>query len=142
MPFVKYCESNGKGIFILVRTSNPSATEFQGGDFEMSRKIAEKIEEWNVTTQSAKNMFSSVGAVIGATIEPDFLKFFREEMPHAWFLCPGVGAQGGSLEAVKTVQRNGLGVIIPVSRSILYASTESNFATKAREEMLKLKSII
>ena len=132
-PFVERCEKNGRGIFVLVRTSNPSALEFQGGEYEMSRKIAEKVEEWNITTQSADNMLSSVGAVIGATIDPAFLKFFREEMPHAWFLCPGVGAQGGSIQAVKDVQVNGLGVLVPVSRSVLYASMEANFAEAGRE---------
>lgn len=139
-PFVERCEKNGRGIFVLVRMSNPSAVEFQGGEYEMSRKIAEKVEEWNVTTQSAENMLSSVGAVIGATIEPKFLKFFREEMPHAWFLCPGVGAQGGSIEAVKDVQVNGLGVLVPVSRAVLYASSGEDFAQAGRavlEEQLK-----
>ena len=139
-PFVKRCEEYGRGIFVLVRTSNPSAQEFQGGQYEMSRKIAEKVEEWNITTQSADTMLSSVGAVIGATIEPEFLKFFREEMPHAWFLCPGVGAQGGSIDAVKDVQVDGLGVLVPVSRAVLYASDERDFAEAGRDvlqEMLK-----
>ncbi len=138
LPFVKYCETDGKGIFVLVRTSNPSALEFQGGEAEISLRIAEKVEEWNVTTQSEKNMLSSVGAVIGATIEPEFLKFFREEMPHAWFLCPGVGAQGGSIDAVKDTQVDGLGVIIPVSRSVLYASDGKDYAKAARVEMENL----
>ena len=139
-PFVKRCEENGRGIFVLVRTSNPSAIEFQGGEYEMSRKIAEKVEEWNMTTQSSDTMLSSVGAVIGATIEPEFLKFFREEMPHSWFLCPGVGAQGGSIDAVKNVQVDGLGVLVPVSRAVLYASDERDFAEAGRDvlqEMLK-----
>ena len=85
-----------------------------------------------MTTQSADNMLASVGAVIGATIDPDFLKFFREEMPHAWFLCPGVGAQGGSIDAVKAVQVDGLGVLVPVSRSVLYAGSEADFAEQGR----------
>ncbi len=140
LPFVERCEKNGRGIFVLVRMSNPSAVEFQGGEFEMSRKIAEKVEEWNVSTQSPNNMLASVGAVIGATIEPEFLKFFREEMPHAWFLCPGVGAQGGSISAVKAVQVDGLGVIVPVSRAVLYASSGEDFAQAGRavlEEQIK-----
>jgi len=132
IPFLKRCEENGRGIFVLVRTSNPSAMEFQGGEYEMSRKIAEKIEEWNMTTQSTDNMLASVGAVIGATIEPELLKFFREEMPHAWFLCPGVGAQGGSIDAVKSVQVDGLGVLVPVSRSVLYAGSEADFSEQGR----------
>ncbi len=137
-PFVERCEKNGRGIFVLVRTSNPSAQEFQGGEYEMSRKIAEKVEEWNITTQSADNMLSSVGAVIGATIEPEFLRFFREEMPHAWFLCPGVGAQGGSIDAVKDVQVDGLGVLVPVSRAVLYASDDKDFAEAGRAVLQEL----
>ncbi len=137
-PFVERCEKNGRGIFVLVRTSNPSAQEFQGGEYEMSRKIAEKVEEWNMTTQSVDTMLASVGAVIGATIEPEFLKFFREEMPHAWFLCPGVGAQGGSIDAVKDVQVDGLGVLVPVSRAVLYASDDKDFAEAGRAVLQNL----
>jgi len=138
MPFVKNCEKNGRGIFVLVRTSNPSALEFQGGEAEISLRIAEKIEEWNLTTQSEKNNFSAIGAVIGATVPEKMLGFFREEMPHAWFLCPGVGAQGGSMDEVLGARRNGLGVLIPVSRSVLYASTGDDFKEAARKEMQKL----
>lgn len=137
-PFVKACEEHGKGIFVLVRTSNPSAVEFQGGESEVSLKIAEKIEEWNITTQSEKNNFASIGAVIGATIDPKFLAFFREEMPHAWFLCPGVGAQGGDMKVVLNVRRDGLGVLIPVSRSILYASNGTDYKEAAETEMKSL----
>ena len=138
LPFIRYCEEDGKGIFVLVRTSNPSAVEFQGGEAEISLRIAEMVEAWNVTTQSPKNMFSSVGAVIGATIEPEFMAFFREEMPHTWFLCPGVGAQGGDMDSVKAVQTNGIGVIVPVSRSVLYASSGKDYAKAARVEMENL----
>jgi orotidine-5'-phosphate decarboxylase len=137
-PFLEKCETNGKGVFVLVRTSNPSAQEFQGGDSELSVRIAEKIEEWNITTQSPVNNFSSVGAVIGATVPEGMLGFFREEMPHAWFLCPGVGAQGGSMAEVLKVRKDGIGVLIPVSRSVLYASREDDYISAARKEMQKL----
>lgn len=138
LPFIKYCEEKGKGIFVLVRTSNPSAMEFQGGEGELSVRIAEKVEEWNITTQSAKNNFSSVGAVLGATLPEGMLPFFREEMPHAWFLCPGVGAQGGSMEEVLKCRKHGLGVLVPVSRSVLYASSGDDYIKAAREEMQKM----
>ncbi|MCF7905869.1 orotidine-5'-phosphate decarboxylase [Candidatus Gracilibacteria bacterium] len=137
-PFVVRCEKDGRGIFVLVRTSNPSAQEFQGGEGELSVRIAEKIEEWNITTQSPKNQFASIGAVLGATLPDGMLKFFREEMPHAWLLCPGVGAQGGSMNEVLSVRKNGIGVLIPVSRSVLYASSGEDFAEAAREEMQAL----
>ncbi len=137
-PLIDKCEKNDRGLFVLVRTSNPSAQEFQGGEAEISLRIAEKVEEWNITTQSPENQFASIGAVIGATVPEKLLAFFREEMPHAWFLCPGVGAQGGSMEEVLAVRKNGIGVLIPVSRSVLYASTGEDFKEVARKEMQKM----
>lgn len=137
LPFVKKCEENDKGLFVLVRTSNPSALEFQGGKAEISLRIAEKVQEWNISTQSPKNMFSSVGAVIGSTIDPKLMKFFREEMPNAWFLCPGVGAQGGDMKSVLDTEEGGMGVIIPIGRSVLYASNGNDYPAKAREKMLE-----
>jgi orotidine-5'-phosphate decarboxylase len=123
----------------LLRTSNPSAEEFQGGKAEISLRIAEKIDEWNVTTQSPNNFYSAVGAVIGATVDPKLLQFFRDELPNTWFLCPGVGAQGASLEEVLAVRdERGLGLVIPVSRSVLYAGNGEDYALKAREVMLQL----
>jgi orotidine-5'-phosphate decarboxylase len=112
--------------------------EFQGGENEVSLLIAEKIEEWNITTQSPKNMFASVGAVIGATVPEQMLGFFREEMPHAWFLCPGVGAQGGDMEEVLSVRKDGIGVIIPVSRSVLFASSDNDYREAAVDAMMEL----
>jgi len=138
LPFVKKCEENGRGIFVLVRTSNPSAVEFQAGDKEISLRVAEKIGEWDVTTQSEKNFFSSVGAVIGATLDPELIKFFRDELPLAWFLCPGVGAQGGDLASVLAVRKNGIGVLIPMSRSILYAGNGKDYAQKSAEVMMEM----
>ena len=99
---------------------------------EVSIIIAEKVEEWNISTQSEKNQLSAVGAVVGAT-NPDALKFFREEMPHAWILAPGVGAQGGEMKDVLAIRKDGLGLLIPVSRAVLYASNGKDYAEKARE---------
>jgi orotidine-5'-phosphate decarboxylase len=138
LPFVKKCEKNGRGVFILVRTSNPSADEFQAGEQELSLRIAEKIGEWDLSTQSEKNFFSAIGAVIGATLNPELIKFFREELPQTWFLCPGVGAQGGNLESVLAVRKNGIGVLVPLSRSILYAGNGKDFAQKSAEAMMEV----
>lgn len=137
LPFVKRCEEKNRGIFVLVRTSNPSALEFQGGEGEISVRIAEKIQEWNMTTQSPQNMFSGVGAVLGATLDPELLKFFREEMPNAWFLCPGVGPQGGDMKAVLALRENNIGVLVPIGRAVLYAGEGADFAEKAREKMVE-----
>ncbi len=132
-PFVKLCEKNNRGIFVLVKTSNPSANEFQEN---ISDKVALSVEKWGESTRS-ENGFSSIGAVVGATNGAD-LKHFRNLMPHTWILAPGIGAQGGSMSDVLNAQTNGLGVIIPVSRSVLYASNEDDFAEKAGEEMKRL----
>ena len=138
LPFVQQCEENGRGIFVLVRMSNPSAVEFQGGQRELCTDIANKVEEWGLTTRSEANFFSSVGAVIGATIPEGMLTFFREEMPCTWFLTPGVGAQGGSMDSVMAVRQNGLGIVIPVSRAVLYASEEKDFITAGKEVLRDL----
>ena len=136
-PFVKACEKNDRGIFVLVRTSNPSSEEFQGGKKELSIAIAEKVEEWNITTQSEQNQLASIGAVVGATLE-GALSFFREEMPHAWILAPGVGAQGGSLEEALKIRQDGLGLLIPVSRAVLYAGDGKDFLEKSRLALMEL----
>ncbi len=135
-PFIDVCEKNKRGIFVWVHASNPSFEEIQAKT-EISIALAEKVEEWNLTSQSEKNNLSAVGAVIGAT-NAEALKFFREEMPHAWFLCPGVGAQGGNIEDVLKVRKDGIGVLIPVGRSILYAGDGKDFAQKSAKVMGEL----
>ncbi len=130
-PFVNACEKYGKGLFVLVRTSNPSAVELQGGEGEISVKVANMVEDLGLSTISEKTFFHSVGAVVGATLDPKFLEFWREEMPHTWLLCPGVGAQGGNIEDVLKLRKDGLGVVIPVSRAVLYAEDP-------REAMMEL----
>jgi len=134
-PFVEHCEKHEKGIFVLVRTSNPSAIEIQGGESEVSVVVANLIEDLGLSTISEENFFHSVGAVVGATLDPEFLKFWREEMPHSWFLCPGVGTQGGDFASVLSLQKNGVGVLVPVSRSVIFAGEGVDFAEKSREKM-------
>lgn len=126
LPFVQRCETKGRGIFVLAKTSNPSAGELQN---DVADTLTSKIEEWGESTR-ASNGFSSVGAVVGAT-NGEELKTYRERMPHTWILAPGVGAQGGSMDDVLAAQKDGLGVIIPVSRGILYAGDGEDFVQKA-----------
>lgn len=133
LPFTDLCEKLDRGIFVLVKTSNPSAKEFQT---PISETIAKQVEIWGQPTLS-DNGFSSVGAVVGATNGAE-LKKFRDLMPHTWILAPGVGAQGGSLSDVLDIRKDGLGVIIPVSRSILYAGSGEDFAEKSKEAILEL----
>ena len=109
VPFIENATINSSGIFIITRTANPSAKEFQESE-DLAIRMAEKIEEWNIATQSEKNLFSSVGAVVTAT-EPGALKFFREELPHTWILATGMTQPDQISDALK-IQRNGLGLLI------------------------------
>jgi len=123
-PFVDLCESNGKGIFVLVRTSNPSAIDFQ--DIKTSdnkyvyEKVAEKVSIWGKTT-IGENGYSSVGAVVGATWPQQSLSL-RRDMPNAIILVPGYGAQGGGADdAVAAFDNDGNGAIVNASRSLMCA---------------------
>ena len=125
LPFVEKCKSD-KGIFVLVKTSNPSASEFQD---DISDALCSKMNEWGDSCLG-DNGFSAVGAVIGATNGAQLMEY-RKKLAKTWFLAPGVGAQGGSVADVMKAKVNGLGVIIPVSRSILYASDGQDYAKQA-----------
>lgn len=133
-PFLKYVD---KGVIILVRTSNPGASEFQDLKVDSSGKplyqvIAEHIaKEWNTN--------SNCGVVVGATY-PEELKVVRQIIGDMPILIPGVGAQGGSVEDIVKVglSSKGDGIIISSTRAIIYASKEADFAEAARRETQKL----
>lgn len=145
-PFVDVCQQEGKGIFVLVRTSNPSADEIQGqvlGDHLMDEHVAGLVEGWgrHVIGESG---FSAVGAVVGATY-PEEAQHLRNLMPHQIFLVPGYGAQGGSAEDVKPCfHNNGTGAIVNSSRGIIFAYENSDqpeeaYADAARQAALVMK---
>jgi orotidine-5'-phosphate decarboxylase len=135
-PFLEYKE---KGIFILCRTSNPGASDFQGlvdaNGKPLYEAVANKASEWNKQ--------GNIGLVVGATY-PDELKAIRKLCPEMPLLIPGVGAQGGDLvSAVKNgIDTRGEKVIITVSRQILYASKRKDFAVAARRTALGLREDI
>ncbi|MCI2429929.1 orotidine-5'-phosphate decarboxylase [Candidatus Acetothermia bacterium] len=135
-PFSEYRE---RGVFVLVRTSNPSAREIQ--DLECAGKplyqhLAERARAWNA--------HKNIGVVVGATA-PNELAIVRqiigEEMP---ILVPGVGAQAGDLERAvqKSVNSQGELAIITVSRSVIFASQGEDFAQAARKTALRLRDAI
>jgi orotidine-5'-phosphate decarboxylase len=145
-PFTSVCEREGKGIFILVRTSNPSADEIQGqalGDHLMDEHVAGLVEGWG-RDLIGESGFSAVGAVIGATY-PEEARVLRNLMPHQIFLVPGYGAQGGGAEDVKPCfHENGTGAIVNSSRGIIFAYEKDNqpgeaYAEVAREAALAMK---
>jgi orotidine-5'-phosphate decarboxylase len=122
MPFIMKV-SKGRGVFILVKTSNPASGEFQdlpSPDQMLWEKIATRVEGWGSDFIGASGL-SPVGAVVGATY-PAQLARAREIMPHATILVPAYGAQGGSAsDAVGAARPDGLGFIVSASRSVMYA---------------------
>lgn len=138
-PFLQYYD---KGIFILCRTSNPGAVDFQSLICEIDGKkmplfeiVAQKVSQWNT--------HGNIGLVVGATY-PDELKIIRQSHPTLPILIPGVGAQGGDLPmAVRNgVDAKGERAIINSSRQIIYASREKDFAVAARRAALTLRERI
>lgn len=110
-PFIEDCEKYGKGIFVLVKTSNPSSGELQDLKLENGKEVymqmAELVEEWGKDLRG-KYGYSSIAAVVGATY-PEQLKKIREVAPHTFFLIPGYGAQGGKAEDIALgFDKNGL----------------------------------
>lgn len=145
-PFTLICENFGKGIFVLVRTSNPSADEIQGqalGDHLMDEHVATLVEGWG-RDLIGDNGFSSVGAVVGATY-PEEAHVLRNLMPNQIFLVPGYGAQGGAAEDVKPCfHKNGTGAIVNSSRGIIFAYEKNGqsgeaYAEAARDAAIKMK---
>ncbi|MFH0941905.1 MAG: orotidine-5'-phosphate decarboxylase [Chloroflexota bacterium] len=138
-PFIEYRD---KGVFILCRTSNAGARDFQslvcqfeGGTRPLFEIVAKKAAEWNTR--------GNIGLVVGAT-NPEELKLIRQEHPDMPILIPGVGAQGGDLALTVRygVNRLGEGAIINSSRQIIFASRENDFAEAARKATLALKDAI
>ncbi|MBQ8427730.1 MAG: orotidine-5'-phosphate decarboxylase [Clostridia bacterium] len=123
-PFVEQCEKNDKGIFALVKTSNPSSGELQNLLLESGKPIYEYmgdlVEKWGEST-IGKYGYSAVGAVVGAT-HPTEAARLRKTMPHTFFLIPGYGAQGGNAEMLKSCfKEDGLGGVVNNSRGVLCA---------------------
>ena len=128
-PFVDACNANDKGIFVLVKTSNPSSGEFQDKLIDgrpLYELVAEKVVEWG--NMSMDGAYSNVGAVVGATY-PEMSKILRKLMPHTYFLVPGYGAQGGKgADLVHFFNKDGLGAIVNSSRGIIAAYKQEKYA--------------
>lgn len=124
-PFVDACKGNDKGIFVLVKTSNPGSGHFQDqklGDsgatlFESVATEIEKLNEGAIGDHG----YGPVGAVVGATY-PEQLVDLRKKMPHSILLIPGFGAQGGGVDDVRGgFEGNGMGALVNSSRGIIFA---------------------
>ena len=123
-PFIEDCKKYNKGLFILVKTSNPSSGELQDVKLESGEevytRVAKYVENWGEELRGEYN-YSSISAVVGATY-PEQLKQLRKVAPHTYFLIPGYGAQGGKAEDIALgFDENGLGGIVNASRSLMCA---------------------
>lgn len=146
LPFVNACATHEKGIFILVRTSNPSSGDVQSRvtvdeKISVAELMAHFVESWG-SDVLGESGYSAVGAVVGAT-HPQEAARLRGIMPQSFFLAPGYGAQGGTAEDVKDCfDEKGLGALIVNARGILYAFDEKgsgeDFADKARAATVKM----
>ncbi len=128
-PFLNVCRENNKGIFVLVKTSNPSSGEFQDqltGGRPLYELVGEKVAAWGADLMGED--YSEVGAVVGATY-PEMGRVLRKIMPKAYILVPGYGAQGGTgKDLVPFFNEDGLGAIINSSRGIIAAYTQGKYA--------------
>ena len=144
-PFADACRDNGTGVFVLVKTSNPSSGQLQDLRFEDGRTlyqaVADLVEEWGEETRGESG-YSAVGAVVGATYPQQGVEL-RARMPHAFFLVPGYGAQGAKgTDIAGCFDANGNGAIVNASRSILCAWKKREgmaFDAAARDEALRMK---
>ena len=146
-PFVDVCNSHDRGLFVLVKTSNPSSGEFQDRLIDgrpLYEWVAEKVVEWGNASMDGE--YSNVGAVVGATY-PEMSRILRNLMPHTYFLVPGYGAQGGTAEDLKhCFNKDGLGAIVNSSRGIIAAYKQEkykkfgaeNFAEASRQAVIDM----
>lgn len=128
-PFLEVCKEEKKGIFVLVKTSNPSSGEFQDRQIDgkpLYELVGEKVAAWGA--EAMGDAYSRVGAVVGATY-PEMGKALRKIMPKAYILVPGYGAQGGKgKDLVHFFNADGLGAIINSSRGIIAAYKQEQYA--------------
>lgn len=129
-PFIKVCKENNRGIFVLVKTSNPSSGELQDKLVDgkpLYELVGKMVDEWG-NDCIGESGFSEVGAVVGATY-PDQGRILRAIMPKTYILVPGYGAQGGKgKDLVHFFNEDGLGAIVNSSRGIIAAYKQEAYA--------------
>ncbi len=147
-PVIDICKQYDKGMFVLVKTSNPSSGELQDRVLDdgltVYRTMGNMCEKWGEELMGESG-YSGVGAVVGATY-PEQLSELRKALPHTFFLVPGYGAQGGGAKDVAgAFDKNGIGAIINSSRGIMCAWKKEegldmhDYAKAARREALRMR---
>lgn len=133
-PFIDVCKQEKKGIFVLVKTSNPSSWEFQDRVIDgrpLYEWVGEKVAEWSESHMGES--YSYVGAVVGATY-PEMGKVLRKIMPKSFILVPGYGAQGGKgADLLHFFNEDGLGAVVNSSRGIIAAYKQEKYAAFGEE---------
>jgi orotidine-5'-phosphate decarboxylase len=141
-PFVKTARQTDKGLFVLVRTSNPGSAEFQDVPLADGRTWSEMLADRVNTVAQADGLvgasgYSSVGAVVGAT-QPQTMQSLRKRLPKSIFLLPGYGAQGATADMTRAAfNAGGTGAIVSASRSILYAHKDKRYAARFGDDWEK-----
>lgn len=145
VPFTEECKKHDEGIFVLVKTSNPSSGELQNLRLADGRTVYEcmgdMVETWGEGTVG-KYGYSCVGAVVGATY-PEEAKILRKRLSHTFFLVPGYGAQGANAEMLKNCfDERGLGGVVNNSRGVLcaYKKRGGTYFEAARQACLDMKA--
>ena len=133
-PFIDVCKEEKKGLFILVKTSNPSSGEFQDLIVDgrpLYELVGEKVAQWGEDCMGDE--YSYIGAVVGATY-PEMGKVLRKIMPKSYILVPAYGAQGGrGKDLVHFFNEDGLGAIVNSSRGIITAYKQEKYARFGEE---------
>ena len=141
-PFIDVAREEQKGVFVLVRTSNPSAAELQTSRLEcgmtVSEFVARQVETWAGDPSLIGNYgYSAIGAVVGATAKDEIARL-RAMMPHCIFLVPGFGAQGGTASDISgCFKPDGTGALVTASRSVIYAYDDMKYVERFTSEWEK-----
>ena len=147
-PFLKPCNEQDKGLFILVKTSNPSGVEIQdlvADGMPVYDHTADLVHKWGQMAMGTMG-YSKIGAVVGATYKEQGVEL-RRRMPQTFFLVPGYGAQGGTGEDLKGYfDKDGVGIIVNSSRGIIAAYqkdkevSEKDFAKASRKAVIAMRN--
>ena len=140
-PFIQRCGEGQKGVFILLRTSNPGGAELQRDQANAADLVGRWVEAWNLPLKDSSGL-GPIGVVVGATLGDELIEW-RTRLPSAWFLMPGFGAQGASaIDCRAGFLANGLGALVNTSRGVLFAGPgEDERYAEAPGDLIREKTL-